>query len=404
MTLYEQGWGGGVSDRYEKLAEQFRPTFAKIRSTAIERDLDRRLPYEEVSWLKDSGLTVLRLNKDIGGYGVTLPELFGLLVELAAADSNLTNILRPHIAFTEDVLNSTNEGWSSAWKERLASRALVGNGFSEIGDTKVGTSSTKIVRDGSDRRINGSKYYTTGSIFADWINLGGSDEDGELIGAVVPRHAEGIEVIDDWDGFGQTLTGSGTAHFKDVTIDEQLINPPGGRFKYATAFFQLVHLATLAGIGRAAAEDVASLVAERTRIYSHGNASRVSQDPQILQVVGRVRGAAYAARAIVLQGANALQRAFDARLDDDADQVNAVADLEINQSVTVVSNLILDATTVLFDALGSSAIKRGNDLDRYWRNARTLTSHNPRIYRERLVGDYAVNGTVSTGRYSVGQA
>jgi alkylation response protein AidB-like acyl-CoA dehydrogenase len=403
MTHNILAWGGGTSDRFESFAEQFRPTFAKIRATAVDRDLNRRLPHDEVSWLKEGGLTVLRLPEAAGGFAVTLPELFGLLVELSAADSNLTNILRPHIAFTEDVLNSENADWAEAWTKRLGTRALVGNGFSEIGDAKVGSWSTRLVQEDDGWVLNGSKYYTTGSLFADWINLGGNDQNGEPVGAVVPRHAQGVTIVDDWDGFGQTLTASGTAHFQDVAVSGDLVNPPGGRFKYATAFFQLVHLATLAGIGRAASEDVARLVAERTRIYSHGNASQVSQDPQILQVVGRVRSAAYAARAIVLQGAHALQRAFDARRSANVEEANAVAELEINQSVTIVSNLILDATTILFDALGSSAIKRGNDLDRYWRNARTLTSHNPRIYRDRIVGDFAVNGTLAPGKYTVGQ-
>jgi len=59
----------------------------------------------------------------------------------------------------------------------------------------------------------------------------------------------------------------------------------------------------------------------------------------------------------------------------------------------VVSDLILGALTLLFDALGASATSRRHSLDRYWRNARTLASHNPRIYKDRIVGDFAVNGT-----------
>jgi alkylation response protein AidB-like acyl-CoA dehydrogenase len=162
----------------------------------------------------------------------------------------------------------------------------------------------------------------------------------------------------------------------------------------------------LAGVGRAAANDVARLGRERTRIYSHGNAPKVSADPQILQVVGQVRGAAYAAGAIVLKASEALQRAHEARLANDADAENDavdVAELEVDQAVTVVTKLILEATTVLFDALGASAAKRGLGLDRYWRNARTISSHNPRIYRDRVVGDFAVNGTKPPAQYRIGQ-
>ena len=39
-------------------------------------------------------------------------------------------------------------------------------------------------------------------------------------------------------------------------------------------------------------------------------------------------------------------------------------------------------------------------LDRHWRNARTLASHNPVIYRDRIVGDYVLNGTSPRAAYA----
>ncbi|MQB40984.1 monooxygenase [Rhizobium sp. ICMP 5592] len=406
MTQIDLAWGAGPTLRYDELAERFRSVFARIRASAIERDLVRELPHEQIGWLKESGFTTLRLPTEDGGFAATLPELFNLLIELSAADSNVTNALRSHFGFAEDVLNSSVVGWRTEWLRRIAARDLIGSGFSEVGEAKVGSFSTKLARNGDHWLLNGAKYYTTGSLFADWINLGGNDENGEPIGALVPRQAQGVDVVDDWDGFGQSLTASGTALFSDVVIKAELVTPPGGRFKYSSAFFQLVHLATLAGIGRAAATDVARLVSERKRVYSHGNAASVSEDPQILQVVGRVRGAAYSAGGIVLKAAEALQRAYELRADTDpkiGERANAIAEIEVNQSVHAVTSLILEATTLLFDALGASATKRGLGLDRYWRNARTISSHNPRIYRDRIVGDFAVNGTPPPAQYKIGQ-
>ncbi len=405
MTQIDQAWGSGASARYEELAERFRPVFAKVRDSAIVRDVERRLPHDEIAWLKEVGFTTLRLPVDEGGFGATLPELFNLLIELSAADPNVTNALRAHFGFTEDVLNAEATDWRRLWLKRIAARETIGSGFSEVGDNKVTSFSTRLTRSGDHWLVNGEKYYTTGSLFADWINLGAQDENGELMGAVVPRRAPGVEVIDDWDGFGQTLTASGTARFSNVAIGEEHLNPFARRFRYSSSFFQLVHLATLAGIGRAASADVAALVSQRKRIYSHGNAASVSVDPQILQVVGRVRGNAYAAGAIVLKVSEALQRTYDAHgaVDEEAEiAAAAIAELEVNQAVTVVSSLILEATTVLFDALGASAAKRGQGLDRHWRNARTISSHNPRIYRERILGDFAVNGTPPPGQYRIG--
>lgn len=405
MSQIEDAWGAGPSDRYEELASRFRPIFRQIRESAVEREQTHRLPREEIAALKEAGFTTLRLPEAEGGFGATLPELFNLLIELAEADPNVTNALRAHFGFTEEVLNSPFKDYRDAWVKRIAAKQTSGSGFSEAEGNSVGHFSTRLVRDGENWRLDGEKFYTTGSLFADWINLGADDEDGNFILAQVPTNAPGVTILDDWDGFGQQLTASGTAKFSNVTLTDDLINPQRKRFRYSVAFYQLVHLATLAGIGRAAAGDVARLVGARRRVFSHGNADRAGADPQILQVVGKVRANAYGAGATVLKAAEALQRVYETRATEGTDGQDifvAVADLEVNQGVTVVTSLILDATTTLFDALGASAAKRGIGLDRHWRNARTLSSHNPRIYRERIVGDFAVNGTWPPGPYRVG--
>ncbi|NLS68257.1 monooxygenase [Bradyrhizobium brasilense] len=407
MTQIDQAWGSGPSSRYEDLAEPFRPLFRSIRDTAVARDLERRLPYDEIKALRAAGFTTVRVPDEFGGAGATLPELFNLLIELSEADSNVTNSLRSHFGFTEDVLNSADPKRRELWLRRIGEKTLFGNGHSEVGDNKLQAFSTTVSSRDGQLVLNGRKYYTTGTLFADWINIAAQHENGEPVGVVVSRHSPGVEVLDDWDGFGQALTASGTTIFKDVPVEGNQVIPVTARFKYSNPFYQLVHLATLAGIGRAAANDVAHLVKQRTRVFSHGNADRVAADPQILQVVGRVRGNAYAAGAIVLKVAEALQRAHEAQLSRDEDRIAAtvaIAELELDQAVTVVSSLILEATTIFFDALGASSAARNLSLDRYWRNARTITNHNPRVYRDRIVGDFAVNGTPPPGQYRIGTA
>jgi len=44
-------------------------------------------------------------------------------------------------------------------------------------------------------------------------------------------------------------------------------------------------------------------------------------------------------------------------------------------------------------ALGASGVSEDLLLDRHWRNARTLASHNPRVYKARILGDWLINGT-----------
>lgn len=410
MTQTELGWGRGPSASYEALASTYRPIFERIRANAAERDLGRILPHAEIRWLKDAGFTRLRLRRDIGGAGVTLPELFALLIELSAADTNVTNALRSHVGFSEDILLSRSDAWRERWTARILDGQTVGSGATEVGDTKLGSFATTLSRQGGKLVLNGRKFYTTGSLFAEWICVFAQDDEQQDVTVLVPASTAGVTIKDDWDGFGQSLTASGTITFENVEIDPEDIAPAGKRFLYSGAFYQLVHLASLAGLGRAAAHDVAVHVGQRKRVFSHGNNVAASSDPQILQIVGRVRANAYAAGAVVLKAAESLQAVYEAILNEKAgssdaeniDQAAHVASLEVNQAVVAVTDLTLEATNVLFDALTASALSRPLALDRYWRNARALTSHNPRVYRERTVGNFAVNGEWPPSFYRVG--
>ncbi len=406
MTELKDAWGAAPGDDYEAIAAPFRPIFAEIAIDATRRDSERDLPHDAIRRLKEAGFGAVRLSPQDGGRGATLPQFFNLLIELSEADSNVTQALRAHFGFTEDILNSSSASARGIWFERIARGEIVGSAWSEIGETAtLDRFATHVAEKDGKLVLNGAKYYTTGSLFADWIDVGASNADGEGVSVAVRRDAAGVEVIDDWDGFGQILTASGTATFTDVSVQPDEVVSDDERFKYGAAFYQLVHLATLAGIGRAITRDVAKAVAGRRRTYTHAAASRSSLDPQVLQVVGRIRAAAYASGAIVLQAANSLERAFAAHFSGSPDveeSANAVAELETAQAQTVISDLILEASTLLFDALGASATKKPAGLDRHWRNARTLSSHNPRIYKHRIIGDFAVNGTLPPYQWRIG--
>jgi alkylation response protein AidB-like acyl-CoA dehydrogenase len=386
-----------IGTDYEALAARFRPIFQRIAAGAFEREQSRSLPYEPIQWLKEAGFGAVRVPVEYGGGGATLPQLFELLIELAEADSNVPQALRGHFAFAEDRLNATPGPARDLWFKRFVDGDIVGCAWTEIGNVAIGDVITKVSPNGDGWRLNGEKFYSTGSLFSDWIDVYAqrSDTGGDVIAAVRTRQP-GIVQSDDWDGFGQRTTGSGTSRFIDAEVDAENVIDFATRFKYQTAFYQLVLLATLSGIGRAALRDVAYQVRERKRIYSHGNAQRVSEDSQVQQVVGEVAALVYAAEASALKAAQPAQRAYLARFSgDDALEraANVAAELESAKAQVVVSELIQRATTELFNALGASDVRQGKSLDRHWRNARTVSSHNPVIYKARIVGDWEINGT-----------
>lgn len=401
------GWGQPPSSRYEALAHRFRPIFDDIRAGAIEREVQRILPHAQVRALARAGFTALRVPVEDGGSGATLPELFNLLIELGEADSNVVQALRSHLGFVEQVLNTRPGEWRSAWLERIAKGTLVGPGRSESGQVEQGKRSTQLLRQDGRWILRGTKFYSTGVLYADWIDVSASAADGKAYAALVERGAPGVDALDDWNGFGQRLTASGTTHYRDVEVDAAQLRPDEERFAYYQAFFQLVHLANAAGIGRALSRETAQAVRERTRSFSNGNADRVRDDPQVLEVVGRLRTAAYAAGALALRNAEAVERTWQAyQLGDAAalEQARATADLEIAQAQDLVFELVQNAATQLFDALGASATLAPLALDRFWRNVRTLATHNPRIYKTRIAGDFAVNGRPAPDQWTIGVA
>ncbi|MHA7219386.1 acyl-CoA dehydrogenase family protein [Arthrobacter sp. MDT1-48-3] len=396
---------------YELLAARFRPLFARIADGASRREQEHELPRQEIRALIDAGFGALRVPVAAGGFGASLPQLFRLLTELAAADSNIPQALRAHFAFVEDRLVSAGPQ-RDVWLQRFVDGEIVGNSWTEVGTVTIGDVITKVSPDpGSthgDFRISGTKYYSTGSIFADWIDTFAQRTDnGVKVIAVVSTHQEGVTHGDDWDGFGQQTTGSGTSTFDRARVEAGNVIDFDTRFKYQTAFYQAVLLAVLAGSITAAERDVAREVRNRTRIFSHGNAPSFAADPQILQVIGEVSAAAYAADATVERAARSLQHAYEgAFLADEVEDErrNDVAELETAKAQVVLSALATRATSDVFNALAASGVSTSKNFDRHWRNARTAANHNPWVFKARIVGDHSVNGTVPPRVWSIGAA
>ncbi|MFT4264468.1 MAG: acyl-CoA dehydrogenase family protein [Nocardioides sp.] len=399
--------------RLDALRAKYAPVLDKIAAGALQRELDGTLPAEQVAWLKEAGFGALRVPVPFGGDGADWAETTQLWIDLATADQNLAQALRGHFAFVEDRLWHHARGEDQrAWFARFVAGEIAGNAWSEAGNA-IETQNTVLSPDGGDWRISGEKFYTTGTIYAEWadtyVRVGGTDDDGggepSFAIALVDTRLPGVTVLDDWDGFGQKGTGSGTARFEDVPVAAENVIAFGERYPYQTAVYQLSHLATLAGIGRAALADVVAQVRGRDRNYTHANAPRVRDDAQVLARVGELASATYAVEAIALRAADAVQDVFELAGAADAviDAANENAELESSAGQVVATELILKVTSDLFDTLGASATSRGRALDRHWRNARTVSSHNPRILKSRVVGAHAVNGTPPPYAWGIGR-
>lgn len=390
--------------RYEELATRFRPVFERIAEGALARETDRILPFDQVRWLKDAGFTTLRVPARFGGDPVSHEHLFRLIVELAEADPNVSHLLRSHFSFVETAALQSAD-FQDRWFPRIAEGQIFGNAATERSGNALGTTQTRLHQAEGQWFLTGEKFYTTGSIFADWVVVMASTEGREgrqyaLVRADDPR----VTIVDDWDGFGQPLTGTGTARFDRVPVESRDILQRKVTSTLEPAFFQLFLLAVLAGIGRAALRDTLNLVQTRKRTFNTGSGGLFRDDPQIQEHVGILAAKVYTADAVVTAAARDLDAAVDPALGLSPEAAFLRAELAVEQAHIAVPPLVLAATSELFDVAGASAVGKDKALDRHWRNARTVATHNPALFKARSVGDYLINSTIPTGLNSIGDA
>jgi alkylation response protein AidB-like acyl-CoA dehydrogenase len=161
------------------------------------------------------------------------------------------------------------------------------------------------------------------------------------------------------------------------------------------AFLQLYLQAVTAGALRAVRNDAVALVRRRRRSFSHSAAESPADDPQILQVVGEIAADAFAAEAIVLAATDRIEAASDSIAgggSPDPDLAEA-AQIAAAEAKVAIDAFAPRTASRLFDVGGASATQSSANLDRHWRNIRTISTHNPTLNKASAVGDHLVNGT-----------
>lgn len=355
-------------------------------------------PLRGLKLVRDHRLGAVRLAHDLGGAGYPLPEFFDHIIALAAADPDLAHILRIHYSLVEELQVTPRRPGSDRWIAVIAEGGLIGGTNTELSQKSVGGNNrdTRLVSTDGGLRLRGRKFYSTGAQFSDYLRVTAQDDDGAPTAVVIPADRAGVEHADDWDGIGQRQTGSGTTIFDDVVVEADEVFPLGatiGVDRPRGALLQLYLHAIAAGILRALAADAAALVRGRHRTYTFASADQPTGDPQLLAIVGEIDAVAYAAQALVRSAAAELGSAADAAhatgIDIELEKRSSIAAARVK---VAMEEPALRAASRIFDAGGASAVQASAVLDRHWRNLRTLFSHNPAIYKARILGDIAVNG------------
>jgi SfnB family sulfur acquisition oxidoreductase len=360
---------------------------------AADRDKLRELPFREISRLSGSGLLAITVPAAYGGADLPPSTVAEVIRILAAADPNIAQIPHSHFVYVNLLRLAGSDEQLRRYSERLLHGARIANAQSERTGATVAEVATTVQPVGEQFRIDGAKYYCTGSLFADVLAvLTRLDDphhesglaDGQYI-AFLPADTPGVRIVDDWQAMGQRTTGSGTVIFDGVVVDRSALIPRAPAVSEPTgygAFAQLLHAAIDIGIARGALEAAASFVREKSRPWFEAGVDRAADDPLLIQRFGEL--------AVIVQAAEATLASAGAKVDA---APAAEASLAVAGAKVVADKAATEVSSALFEVSGTRSAAADLNLDHFWRNARTHTLHDPIRWKYQHIGRALLHGT-----------
>ena len=363
---------------------------AHFKRESAVRDRERRLPFDELELFSHTGLWGITAPKALGGAGVSNVTLAQVVALIAAADASLGQIPQNHFYALEVLrVNGTPAQQARLYAEVLAGQRF-GNALAETGTKTAHDRTTHLAKAEDGYRITGRKFYATGALYAQRIPTSVVDDNGVQHLAFVPRDSDGLTVIDDWSGFGQRTTGSGSVLFDNVFVATEDVIPFQSAFERPTPvgpLAQILHAAIDTGIARAAFEDALHFVSTKTRPWIDATTDIASEDPLTLKSFGHLSVRLHAAEALLERAGELLDIA---QANTHAGTV-AAASIAVAEARAISTEISLAAGSTLFELAGSQATLAEHGLDRHWRNARVHTLHDPVRWKYHAVGNYYLN-------------
>jgi SfnB family sulfur acquisition oxidoreductase len=357
---------------------------AEFAVTAAERDRLRQLPYREVERLAASGLLAVTVPAAYGGADLPPSGLAEVVRILAVADPNIAQIPHSHFVYVNLLRLAGSPEQRQRYLAQVLAGTIIANAQSERGGATVAQVATTLRPEGARLRIDGTKFYCTGSLFAGLLAVltrlddpqerSGLDP-GEYV-AFLPADTPGVEIADDWNGLGQRTTGSGTVRFDSVLVDSGQMVARADAVRAPTgygAFAQLLHAAIDTGIARGALGAAVEFVRTRSRPWFEAGVQRAADDPLVIQRVGELSVAVTAAEATL----TAAGLAVDAAIADPGPDPVARASLAVASAKIVADRAATEVSAALFEVSGTRSAAADLNLDHFWRNARTHTLHDP---------------------------
>ncbi|MCT8088813.1 SfnB family sulfur acquisition oxidoreductase [Acinetobacter sp. C_4_1] len=356
-----------------------------------ERDQQRLLPFAEIDLFSQKGLGGIRIPKQFGGAFVSNKTLAHVFRILNKADSSVGQIPQNQIALLNMIqIMGTEQQKQFIYQEILQGKRLA-NGGPERHTKDTKTLATTLTIENGRYFVDGEKFYSTGSSFAHWLAIKAIHPEGHVVLTLVNAQAEGVNVIDNWNGFGQRTTSSGTVRLDHVEVDPLLIFDErllSSQPNYRGAYSQLLQVAIDVGIADAAFADTMTAV-HKARPIVDAQVDKASFEHYTLQEVGKSSVLLDAAILLLDEAAEYLDE-LD-RLESVTDEQAAKASILVAEAKIYANDAALHISEKLLELGGSRSSLSQHNLDQHWRNARVHTLHDPVRWKLHALGDYYLN-------------
>jgi alkylation response protein AidB-like acyl-CoA dehydrogenase len=369
----------------------------RLRDTAVARDRASAPPHLEISWLRDSGILTLLNPASAGGGDASFSDAFRVVRILARADTSIAQVLSYHYLLSHSAFwRATDEQRARLVRQSVEQKWFWG------GASNPRDALTTLTADRDGYRLNGRKTFASNASLADRITLRASFGDAIVLIAL-PGTSKGIVHGNDWDAFGQRLTESGSIEFRNVRVEREHIlglfpprpdAPLHALTTLVAPIHQLLFVNFYLGTAEGALAEAGRYINTEARPWQTSGVERASEDPYVLELYGSLYSDVQAGVALAEAAAVEIEGAIGQGASLEAEQRTSAA-AAIYAAKVNSTKVALEVTSRIFDLMGARSTSARYGFDRFWRNIRTHTLHDPVAYKAREVGNFALNGRIT---------
>jgi len=360
--------------------------------TAVERDARGGTPKAERDELRRSGLLSLSIPKAYGGQGANWASVLDTVRQFAQVDSSIAHVYGFHHLLLATVrLFSRPDQWEPWYEQTARNNWFWGNALNPLDDR------TTVRRFGHWVEFSGKKSFCSGALDSEILVASGLDEQSrKLLIAAIPTARAGITLNDDWNSFGQRQTDSGSALFEKVRVeDNELLLQPGPlstpRSALRPLLAQLIFVHMFLGLAEGAFAEARHYTLNESRAWFKSTAARASKDPYTLAHYGEFQVGLESVRLLTRHAVAVFDEAWEQGDALDAEGRGRVA-IAVATAKVASTRVGLEVASRLFETTGARATHGALRFDRFWRNLRVQTLHDPVDYKLQEIGDWVLNG------------